>query len=164
MSNPLIVIRGGLSGDANDLLDIDIKCFDTAWQPEKWSLIRYSKEYDITVATFYGAAVGFVVYHRCSDSNEVQIDKIAVKRAFRRKGVSRLLLEAVVDYAHQTNASALMLVVPESTIYPDHPENTSLWATAVGFKATRPILKDYFAAYGETDNGVKFKTPIQNEQ
>ena len=155
MTYPLIHVRGARLSDANELVDIDIKCFEDAWPTEEWNRIGHKAEYAISVATLFGSAIGFGVFHYDEDSNDVVIDKLAVKPAHRRKGASLHILAGGVDYAKTKAAKALTIIVPESTIYPG-PASIGGWLQAVGFKATKPFFRRHFEAYGHYEDGVKF--------
>ncbi len=152
-------VRGASDTDANDILDIDIKCFESAWTPERWAQVGHSHEHAISVVTYFGAVVGFAIMERPDDAKGVNLLKLAVKPAHRYKDCSLLLLAAAVDYAQRKSANHLFIVVPESTIYPG-PLNVSDWLKTVGFTATKPFLKNHFTAYGEAENGVKFIAPL----
>jgi hypothetical protein len=160
MPNPLIHVRGVRLSDANELVDIDIKCFEDAWPSEEWNRIGHSSDYAISVATMFGSAVGFGVFHYDEESNDVVIDKLAVKPAHRLKGASLLILMGGMDFAKSKAAKSLTIIVPESTIYPG-PASIGGWLQAVGFKATKPFLKRHFKAYGHFEDGVKFFAPMR---
>jgi len=170
LETPLFALRGGKSDDANDLLDIDIKCFESAWAPEEWARIGHSPEYAISVATYYGTAVGFGIFRRAKDSVDVEIVKIAVKAQHRRHGIANMLIGAASEYGRAVSVKSVKLankppvmfiIVPESTIYPG-PANTSEWLAKSGFKAVKPFLKKHFTAYGDAEDGVKFTAPFRS--
>ena len=158
MSNVFVTIRRATLNDANQLLDIDIKCFETAWTVEEWSKVGHSQEYALSVATNFGTPIGFAVFTKNEDS--IEVVKLAVKPAYRRKGVSLLLLNAGVDYATSRNIGKLSIIVPESTVYPGE-RNTSDWLASVGFQAEKPFLKNHFTSYGEPEDGVSFTMPTR---
>ena len=160
MSYPLIHVRGCRLSDANEMVDIDIKCFEDAWPVDEWNRIGHNAEYAISVATMFGTVVGFGVFRYDEESNDVVIEKLAVKPSYRRKGASLHLLAGGVDYGKTKAAKALTIIVPESTIYPG-PASIGGWLTAVGFKATKPFLKRRFEAYGHYEDGVKFFAPLR---
>jgi ribosomal protein S18 acetylase RimI-like enzyme len=146
--------------DANELVDIDIKCFEDAWPVDEWNRIGHNAAYAISVATMFGTVAGFGVFRYDEDTNDVVIEKLAVKPAYRRKSASQHLLNGGIDYAKTKAAKALIIIVPESTIYPDTGINGK-WLEAVGFKAIKPFLRRHFEAYGHYEDGVKFTAPLR---
>jgi ribosomal protein S18 acetylase RimI-like enzyme len=163
--HPTIHVRGCRLSDANELVDIDIKCFDDAWPVEVWNKVGHDAEYAISVATMFGNLIGFGVFRYDEDTHDVSIIKLAVKPYYRRKGASLHLLAGAIDYAKQKHAKALTIIVPESAIYPvgDQPSMIGGWVQAVGFKATKPFLRRHFESYGHYEDGVKFTASLRHE-
>lgn len=165
MYQPLIATRLAKIDDSNDLADIDTKAFEMSLTGEEWyELVRPPKKGDphktIVVATYYGNAIGFAVV--IAKKGEAIIERLAVKDQFRRKSAGRTLLFDVIERAQDQRLKSVSLVMPESFVYPVEGQlNVAIhWAKAVGLKPTTPFLKDYFTAYGTTEDGVKFTTPI----
>lgn len=154
-------IRGARLDDANSIIDIDIKCFETAWSPEEWSAIGQKPGHAISVATNYGNVVGFAVFRHDSANTAIEVVKIAVKEKYRRQLISVQLLLAGAEYAHARFSQYLYIVVPESTIYPGE-KNVSNWLKAVGFEA-KNFIKKHFNAYGDTEDGVRFVHPLKKK-
>lgn len=165
MPSPLFNVRPPRLDDANELLDIDIKCFENPWSAQKWSkVVSKHNDYFVSVATYFGSPIGLAVFRQHPDSLDIEIEKIAVLRPHRRKGASLYLLAAAVTYAQTTLANNLFIIVPESTVYPvgpDKPSQTTGWLSQTGFLATKPFLKNHFHAYGTVEDGVKFTAPIR---
>lgn len=149
--------------DANDLVDIDIKCFEDAWPVDEWNRIGHNADYAISVATMFGNVVGFGVFRYDGETNDVIIEKLAVKPHYRRKSASLHILAGGVDYAKIKAAKSLTIIVPESSIYPvdNQPSNMAGWLTGVGFKATKPFIRRHFTAYGHSEDGVRFYAPLR---
>jgi len=167
MLKPLISTRLGRSDDAGDLTDIDVKSFEISWTSEHWyELVRGSYKNDsprtITVATYYGNTVGFAVAK--VHETEAIIEKLAVKEQFRRHGAATNLLHDVIMRAEDKRLKTVALIMPESFIYPvDGMLSPAVcWATAAGLKPTRPFIKDYFTAYGEKEDGIKFVVSLNH--
>lgn len=162
MSNPLFNIRGATPQDANALLDIDIKCFDEPWTAEEWSRIGHSKDYAISVVTFFGTVIGFGVFRMDPDNiRATEILKVAVLKPHRRKHASLYLIAAAVSFGESNFSKEIFTIIPEHLIYPG-PECISEWLLLVGLKAQKPFLKCHFnSTYGEAENGVKFSGPLQ---
>lgn len=157
MHTPFYTIRTDRDVDANQLLDIDLKCFESSWLAEEWARLRQDSEYAIIVAMYFGTPIGFAVI--CQNRDRFQVAKLAVKEHHRRQGVSMMLLAKIMEIAHLRHAGSLALIMPEGMIYGD----AGKWAKAIGFQATKPILKRHFTlAYGETEDGVKFIAPVRH--
>lgn len=158
MSVNAYTVRGFRSADAVDLVDMDLKCCDMPWTSEEWSKRQYSADFGISLAMFYGTPVGFVVFQP-----GVEILKLAVKEQHRRKGLSRELLEPVLDYARKNKVTSVSLIVPESTVTVSGPGNLTAWLTKLRFKPEIPFLKDHFSQFGETEDGIRFKLAVPDE-
>jgi ribosomal protein S18 acetylase RimI-like enzyme len=165
-NKPLIAVRRSRPSDTSDITDIDVKSFEIAWTNDYWyELLNKASQggnRSIFVATWYGNTVGFAVMR--FDGKDALIEKLAVKQHYRRKGISTHLLSDATMFAQDRRCNTLSLIVPESSIYPDETGQLPvavLWAKAVGFKATIPLIKDYFKAYGEMEDGVRFTAPIE---
>lgn len=144
--------------NVNELIDIDIKCFDSPWEPERWAEITEGAEYGKIIAKWFGTPVGFAVYKN-EDVHSLGILKVCVKKQMRGKGCSLRMLAEIFKRAVDTKLKEVFLVVPESWIYPG-PANISNYLTHVGFVATKPILRNHFSVgFGEVEDGVKFVAP-----
>jgi ribosomal protein S18 acetylase RimI-like enzyme len=154
MKEPFFHVRGANPNDTNYLLDIDIKSFENPWSPEEWQSLGIQRDMCISVATHFGTPVGFAVFKL--DQRDVVIQKLAVKPVARRQGVSRRLLDAANQYARDNSAEWLRLTIPESAIYPDHPNSLIDWLKAAGFKAITPFVKNHFTTFGNHEDGVQF--------
>lgn len=161
MHKPLLAIRMGRQSDLNDLVDIDIKSFETAWTPERWEEIERGMEYGINVLAYYGTAVGFVVFN--SEDGGMRIQKIAIKPQFRGHDGSVLMIASVMGEAQQKRLDHMFIVIPEYQIYPDTSnQSVGIWLNKLGFNATKPLLRNYFNAYGQSEDGVKFVGKIRS--
>jgi GNAT superfamily N-acetyltransferase len=138
--------------DQDVLYDIDLKCFDDVWAKEYW-LQWFQDSKVIYIACIAGVPVGLAA---CEQSNQgILVEKLCVKPLYRRLGVARNLLLAVhLQALNYENKVPVHIVVPELWLYPG-PDNISGWVKHTGFKATKPILPDYFCIIGESINGIK---------
>jgi hypothetical protein len=89
----------------------------------------------------FGTVVGFGVFRFDEDTNDVVIEKLAVKPTYRRKGASQHLLAGGIDYAKTKAAKALTIIVPESTIYPvgDQPSMIGKWLASCRVQSHQTI-------------------------
>lgn len=162
MGDPYFIVRVAVPADANSILDIDIKCFETAWTPDEWSRVGFTKGYAVITVTDRGIPVGVAVFQHDQEHKALRIEKVAVKPLHRRMGVARRLLDSTIQLAEKWPVNSLSIVIPESTVYPG-PDNLSLWLKASGFEA-KEFIKKCFTSYGETEDGVKFTAPIKNRR
>jgi len=149
-------MRPSEARDAHYLIDIDTKCFFYAWTPEEWRQV--SQECLATVVTFNGEPIAMAVFGKNPDG-DVEIVKVAVKQAFRLRGVSRRLIYNCALYAREIGAAALVMLIPEYRLRPGDPDDLSVWLGKLGFRATT-IFRKEFHAYGRDEDGVQFSIPI----
>lgn len=153
----MIQVRPTTERDAHYLLDIDIKCFDYAWLPDDWRAA--AKDALACVATWNETPVGMVIFSY-NNYGGVEIEKIAVKAPYRHHGIARRLLYNCALYAKEIGALELLMVVPESRLRPGDPDDISAWLLKLGFRASLPLLKNWFVFYGKPEDGVVFSLPI----
>ena len=153
----MIGFRASESKDAHYLLDIDIKCFDYAWFPSDWRIV--AKHCVACMATWNETPIGMAVFGKNSDG-DVQVVKVAVKPAYRNRGIATGLLRNCVLYARELHAPRLLILVPESWLRPGEPGDISGWLVNLGFRATKPLLRNQFTFYGQSEDGVLFSLPI----
>jgi len=137
--------------DQSILYDIDLKCFDDVWAKEYW--LHWFQDFNVVfLAHVDGVPVGLAA---CEQSNQdILIAKLCVKPLYRRFGVASSLLLAVhLQSLNYDNYVPMRMVVPEPWLYPG-PDNISGWIKRIGFKATTPLLSDYFCINGVDMDGV----------
>jgi GNAT superfamily N-acetyltransferase len=127
-------MRPGLPEDGHHLLDIDLKCYDTPWTPEMWR--RAATRCVITIGCWNKTPMAMAIYTRHPDG-DVELVKLAVKPAFRRLGLSRVLFRDVLTYAAMSEAPAIKMLLHE-----DQLEDVCEWAAKLGFKARKYISPD----------------------
>jgi len=146
-----VEIKHAVWEDQDVLYDIDLKCFDDVWAKEYW--LHWFQDFKVVyIALIAGVPVGLAA---CEQSNQdIKIEKIGVKPRYRRLGVSRSLLLAVhLQSLNYDNYVPMRMVVPEPWLYPGS-DNISGWIKHIGFKATTPLLPDYFCINGVEMDGV----------
>jgi len=141
--------------DFAKLHDADLKIFDDVWDLEDWK-DWVTEDRVVYIASWETCMVGFAVCVILRDG--VFIEKIGVKRKFRRQGVSRdLLLAAHLRAQTREFPSIMSITIPEMFLgRPRAPGDVTGWVQRVGFKAKPPIHQDYFFINGESINGVPF--------
>ena len=152
-------VRQGTGNDAQHVIDIDIKCYDEPWSPEYWRVAGL--DFIINVVTYYGTPVGMSVFTSAEEADGpkfVSLLKVAGKPMFRKKGLSRMLLEPMDKYAEQIKAESIWATIPESLCSGEH--SIAGWALKVGFKATA-IQKNYYAVLGDLEDGYIFRKPVR---
>jgi ribosomal protein S18 acetylase RimI-like enzyme len=147
-------VRKAYGEDAHYIIDIDIKCFDDPWPPEYWVSFE---DLQVYVATYYGtpiAMVAFMVGETEKGIKFVSLSKLAVKPAFRGRGVSKMLLAQAEKFAKQINAHSIWLTVPESLCVGER--SIAGWLKLAGFRATS-VQPECFESYGEPEDGYSFQ-------
>jgi ribosomal-protein-alanine N-acetyltransferase len=114
------------AGHAEDILRIETLSFDSPWsQKQFFEAWQYEKSYTL-VAQIDSQLVGYLIYSRCRD--KLVIENLAVDRSFRRKGVGKKLVEAVIDNLGKRDC--VELNVSDSNL------NAHLFLRSLGFKAS----------------------------
>lgn len=153
----MIAFRASEPKDAHYLLDIDIKCFDYAWLPSEWRIV--AQHCVACVATWNGTPIGMAIFGKNADG-DVQVVKLAVKPAYRHRGIATGLMRNCALYAREIHAPRLVLLVPESWLCPGQPGDISGWLVKLGFRAHKPLLRNQFTFYGQSEDGVLFSLPV----
>jgi GNAT superfamily N-acetyltransferase len=149
---PELTIRPAKWIDNRQLYDIDIKCFDQPWEESYW-VQWFVDTRAVLIVEVDGKAAGFMVGELNQDG--FCIEKIGVKRPYRRMGVSRMLLDGCLDLVTQCEpGSKVHLAIPEPWLY-DCYDCIAGWILEVGFKARLPYLKNYFEINGVVMDGVR---------
>ena len=108
-----IVVRPLAEGDLDAASEIERQCFTRPWSREALAeAIRNEASYFVVAVLESGVLAGCAGMHAVC--GECYIDTIAVPAAFRRKGVGRAMLEALVRLAEQMHAAFLSLEVRPS--------------------------------------------------
>ena len=128
-------IRKPQPSDLNYLVDIDLKCFEDNLSLDDWRDYLLGQNYNILIGTLKTTPVGLIVWQ----SNK--ISKIAVKPAYRHRGVGTKLLVAVENTLMQQGFDFITLDVPESLCCPGKPIDSSNWLGNRRFKASKLISK-----------------------
>jgi N-acetylglutamate synthase-like GNAT family acetyltransferase len=85
-------------------------------------------QYTTSVATYFGKPIGVclvTLYRRA-----LFIQKLAVRKQYRRRGVASTLFEVMRDFGETLDIDELVCDVPETLAYEVHP-----WFTKHGFRA-----------------------------
>lgn len=152
-----INFRATTAQDSHYLIDIDLKCFDTALTPEEWREINASCLG--AVATWYGTPIGMIVTRR-TEENDVEVVRLAVKKPYRRLGIGRRLLQNAVAHAREVASTRCFVIVPETSLAPGEPDELSVFLSKCGFRAEKPLLRDHFHSCGTTEDGVVFARAV----
>jgi len=152
-----INVRQVMPSDINYLTDIEIKCYEGAKGLDWWRETIKDPNKHAVIAAVHKVPVGFVVWHEATRTSDrtAEVERLAVKPAFRRRGAGTKLLRDVVTGASIIGLTQLRIVVPESICFPGHPDDVSEWLGARQFSAVR-IIPDHFEAYGSKEDAFVF--------
>lgn len=145
--------RAARAEDQVYILDLDLKCFESAWSNDAWAYA--GDHYVIKLATFYGTPIGFATFLHNTQENTIQFPKVGVKRAFRNKGVGRQLVSEALIFCKEVKATHLETLIPESLLRPGETQDISEWLSKTGWKATN-IVRDFFPCMGQREDAVRF--------
>jgi ribosomal-protein-alanine acetyltransferase len=84
---------------------------DDAWPLEKIADDLHSPYAHFLVATDEGQVVGYAIAHHLTGNDVADIHNIAVVESHRGRGIGAALLDAVLEWAVDQGASAIMLEV-----------------------------------------------------
>ena len=152
-------VRDANGEDAHHVIDIDIKCFDDPWPPDYWRVA--TEDFKINVATFYGTPIGMAVFMLAESEDGKQfihLAKVAVKPAYRKRGVGSLLMRSIDEFGLHAGAGWAWLTVPESICH--GARSIAGWMAKVGFKA-QAVHKDCFQSFGQSEDGYLFQYPLR---
>jgi len=142
-------VRPATAEDFTYVTDIDVKCFDYPWDEEKWQTPSYS----IGVATLRKTPIGMVVFEIVGGM--VVLHKLGVRPTFRKRGVSRQLLDEVVTASMYAGATYIETIIPESLGL-----EMAGWLAKLGFRGMG-IKPNQFLNFGQPEDGYIFRKDIK---
>ena len=148
----MLATRAGVPADLVHLQNIDLKCFDDPWNREMWAWI--GDNFGIQLVTYFGTPVAFSCQNH--DQRSVKVAKLGVLPPFRGRGLSRTLLNGILDFTRLMRASQVEIVVPEYMCNPAMEQDCSRWLKRMGFRATPPLLANQFTYLGQPEAGIRF--------
>jgi GNAT superfamily N-acetyltransferase len=151
----MIKIRKPEVTDINALLDIDLKSVDNSWTLDQWRGMCVNHDTYVSLATYLNDPIGFII---CNTTGRIL--KIAVKPAFRNKGIGTKLIETVKYWAVENNILGLGIAVPESLCY---NSDICRWLNNQGFLASG-ILKDEVKYCGIIEDGFLFLLVLRKDK
>lgn len=107
-----VVLRPMREADVGDVARIERRCFSTPWAERTFRGLLRRPSTVVTAAVLDGGVVGYSVLWRAR--GKAELGNLAVEPAFRRHGIGRTLLEAVLEITRQGEIGALFLEVRES--------------------------------------------------
>lgn len=149
--------RPTTENDAHYLLDIDLKCYDTALTPDEWRELQKSAQG--AVATWCETPIGMIISRR-TEEGDVEVMRVAVKAPWRNIGIGKRLMLNAVAHARDIGSTRCFVIIPESQIDPGKPHDLSGWLFKLGFRAEVPLLKDHFVSCGQLEDGVVFSFQV----
>ena len=105
-------VRLMMEADINQICELEKKCFSEPWS---FNLIRSGVGSPVDTYFVYearGEILGYSVMRILADEGEIQ--RIAVLPAYRRQGIARKLMDAMMISARRKGARAMALEVRES--------------------------------------------------
>ncbi len=129
-----------LSADLDEVMAIESASFTYPWSSHFFLQELRVPCARSLLALLEGKPIGYIIYWLLPD--EIDIHNLAVKPVYRREGVGRALLSAVIDEAKQRGSERVSLEVRKSN------EAAQRLYYSLGFKATG-MRKGYYSDNGE---------------
>ena len=109
------IVRAATENDIAEIAMIEQKCFSDPWSENAFRtcITEKSEVTDLFALEASGAVCGFAVFDRTL-GNEAELHNIAVAPEMRGKGLSHLLMDAVIGSAQKNNVERIMLEVRAS--------------------------------------------------
>ncbi len=158
---PKLTIRQGQWLDQALLRDMDLKCFDEPWEASYW-LYWFNESRVVLVVEVDGKPAGFAVGELNEDG--LVIEKLGVKKPYRRMGVSRMLLDGCDDLTVQCpEKPKIYLIIPEPWLYDDSPDCVAEWMKAMKIRARLPYLPGYFCINEVEIDGIRCELEVEDQ-
>lgn len=111
MTEPSCRIRPASLDDLPGLVSLEQACFAVPWSEEslRFDLSGHPEAHYLVASAPDGSLAGYAAYWAAPD--EAQITNVAVAPAWRRRGVGRLLLDALISLAADNGLQSLFLEV-----------------------------------------------------
>jgi len=155
-----LTIRQGQWLDQALLCDMDLKCFDEPWEASYW-LYWFDESCIVLIVEVDGKPAGFAVGELNEDG--LVIEKLGVKKPYRRMGVSRMLLDGCDDLTVQCpKKPKIYLTIPEPWLYDDSPDCIAEWMKAMKIRARLPYLPGYFCINEVEIDGIRCELDVED--
>ena len=125
-----VIIELGLES-LNELRELEQVCFDYYWTEEQFRLGLERRAFYVLGYVLDGFLVGYLAYSRVLD--EMEVLNLGVHPDFRKKGIGRELMRALLEQCRETGATKGLLDVKKSN-YPAIALYESLGFKQVGVR------------------------------
>ena len=105
------IVKAAVS-DAQSIARLESECIECPWSEKDIADSLANPLYDFYKAEIGGETVGYIGVSWCLD--EGNVCNVAVRKDYRRKGIGKNLISAVMDEAVKRNAKRLFLEVNAS--------------------------------------------------
>ena len=114
-NNIVPVVRLATENDIAEIATLEQKCFSDPWSENAFRACVTEKTdvTDLFTLELNGSVCGFAVFDRTL-GNEAELHNIAVAPEMRGRGLSRLLMDAIINSAHKNCVERIMLEVRAS--------------------------------------------------
>lgn len=112
MHNSDILIRDASIDDAKDISYIEEECFSLPWSDKSLSESMALDNYIFLLAAVDNEIAGYIGLYIAMDEGD--ITNIAVKEKFRKQGIAKKILEAMIERCKQRKIININLEVRES--------------------------------------------------
>jgi GNAT superfamily N-acetyltransferase len=151
----MLTTRPAKPNDFPRIKRIDLSTYPYPWGEDDW---LYKMNF-VSVATSWGAVVGFIVWRVDQTNLSTRIHRLGVLKDHRRKGAGSALIG---DCIRTCSTKKIDILVPEYQVCPGGEEDASLFLKSLGFVAKTPFQKGAFFEYGRKYDGVLFELKLRN--
>lgn len=98
--------------DLNEVCEIEKQCFSIPWSKRSFEEALDNRNACYLTAKLYGKVVGYCGAYKILD--EADINQVAVADSYRRKGIGRAVLGALLQHLEEEGITAITLEVRSS--------------------------------------------------
>lgn len=155
-----------VSGDRQELIRLDIKCYDYPLSFDDWGEVLTSDKNKIGDYVGYRAEtfkrnntiLGYVVYaEQATDDGDMECLRLGVLPSVRRQGVGKMLVDHLRSKAHTKGMNEVQFMISEYYLDPDEARGVDDFISTTGLVLHDQIKGAYFH-YGREYDGIIFRT------
>lgn len=143
-------LRNAEPADTVYLMQIDIKCYDNAWQSEDWRQVAMNRQQNAITITRHNLPVAYAVYE--IEPNQLKLLRIGVSPKYRRQGLGASMLKWIDRLMSDRGIRRATCIVPINQTGAANFLKTGGWRVP----AKGGIVKDAFEDCGEFIEGLYF--------
>jgi ribosomal protein S18 acetylase RimI-like enzyme len=153
-------LRNAEPADTVYLMQMDIKCYDNAWESEDWRKIAMNRQQNAITITRNNVPVAYAVYE--VEPNQLKLLRIGVSPKYRRSKLGTSMLTWIDRLMRDRGIKRATCIVPINQL------GAALFLKSGGWRVPPKggIVKDAFDDCGEPIEGLYFirdNSPVEDE-